>query len=73
MAVREDEEAAEASGVHVLAHILLALTISSFFASLAGWWRDGAHYGAVGVAECRTQRQQREMTVSSRVARVSSI
>jgi branched-chain amino acid transport system permease protein len=36
LAVREDEEAAQASGVHVLAHKLLALTISSFFAGLVG-------------------------------------
>jgi branched-chain amino acid transport system permease protein len=36
LALREDEEAARASGVSVLAHKLLALTISSFFAGLAG-------------------------------------
>jgi branched-chain amino acid transport system permease protein len=36
LAVREDEEAAQASGVHVLAHKLLALALSSFFAGLAG-------------------------------------
>ncbi len=36
LAVREDEEAAQATGVHVLRHKLLALTLSSFFAGLAG-------------------------------------
>jgi len=36
LAVREDEEAAQASGVHVLRHKLLALAISAFFAGLAG-------------------------------------
>ena len=36
LAVREDEEAAQATGVHVLGHKLLALLISSFFAGLAG-------------------------------------
>ena len=36
LAVREDEEAAQACGVNVLAHKLLALAISSFFAGLAG-------------------------------------
>jgi branched-chain amino acid transport system permease protein len=36
LAVREDEEAAQATGVHVLGHKLLALAISSFFAGLAG-------------------------------------
>jgi branched-chain amino acid transport system permease protein len=36
MAVREDEEAAQATGVHVLRHKLLALALSSFFAGLAG-------------------------------------
>jgi branched-chain amino acid transport system permease protein len=36
LAVREDEEAAQASGVHVLRHKLLALSLSSFFAGLAG-------------------------------------
>ncbi len=36
LAVREDEEAARASGVNVLAHKLLALALSSFFAGLAG-------------------------------------
>lgn len=35
-AVREDEEAARATGVGVLAHKLLALAISTFFAGLAG-------------------------------------
>jgi branched-chain amino acid transport system permease protein len=35
-AVREDEEAARATGVSVLAHKLLALAVSSFFAGLAG-------------------------------------
>jgi branched-chain amino acid transport system permease protein len=35
-AVREDEAAAEASGVWALSHKLLALTISTFFAGLAG-------------------------------------
>lgn len=36
LAVREDEEAARATGVNVLGHKLLALGISSFFAGLAG-------------------------------------
>ena len=36
LAVREDEEAAQATGVHVLRHKLLALILSSFFAGLAG-------------------------------------
>jgi branched-chain amino acid transport system permease protein len=36
LAVREDEEAAQATGVHVLKHKLLALALSSFFAGLAG-------------------------------------
>ncbi len=36
LAVREDEGAAQATGVHVLRHKLLALTLSSFFAGLAG-------------------------------------
>ena len=36
LAVREDEEAAEASGVNALAHKLAALVLSSFFAGLAG-------------------------------------
>ena len=36
MAVREDEGAAQATGVHVLGHKLLALSLSSFFAGLAG-------------------------------------
>ena len=36
LAVREDEEAAQATGVHVLQHKLLALALSSFFAGLAG-------------------------------------
>jgi branched-chain amino acid transport system permease protein len=36
LAVREDEEAAQATGVHVLRHKLLALFLSSFFAGLAG-------------------------------------
>jgi branched-chain amino acid transport system permease protein len=36
LAVREDEEAAQATGVHVLNHKLLALALSSFFAGLAG-------------------------------------
>ena len=36
LAVREDEEAAQATGVHVLGHKLLALILSSFFAGLAG-------------------------------------
>jgi branched-chain amino acid transport system permease protein len=35
-AVREDEAAARATGVDVLAHKLLALALSSFFAGLAG-------------------------------------
>jgi len=36
MAVREDEEAARASGVNPLAHKLAALVVSSFLAGLAG-------------------------------------
>lgn len=36
LAVREDEEAARACGVNVLAHKLLALALCSFFAGLAG-------------------------------------
>jgi branched-chain amino acid transport system permease protein len=36
LAVREDEEAARASGVDLLFHKLLALVLSSFFAGLAG-------------------------------------
>ena len=36
LAVREDEEAAQATGVHVLRHKLLALALSSFFAGLTG-------------------------------------
>jgi len=36
LAVREDEEAAQASGVHVLRHKLLALALSSLFTGLAG-------------------------------------
>ncbi len=36
LAVREDEGAAQATGVHVLGHKLLALALSSFFAGLAG-------------------------------------
>jgi branched-chain amino acid transport system permease protein len=36
LAVREDEDAALATGVNALLHKLLALTISSFFAGLAG-------------------------------------
>ncbi|RPI34630.1 MAG: branched-chain amino acid ABC transporter permease [Chloroflexota bacterium] len=36
LAVREDEEAARATGVSVLGHKLLALVMSSFFAGLAG-------------------------------------
>ena len=36
LAVREDEEAAQSTGVHVLRHKLLALALSSFFAGLAG-------------------------------------
>jgi branched-chain amino acid transport system permease protein len=36
LAVREDEDAAQATGVHVLRHKLLALVLSSFFAGLAG-------------------------------------
>jgi branched-chain amino acid transport system permease protein len=36
LAVREDEEAARATGVSVLLHKLLALALSSFFAGLAG-------------------------------------
>jgi branched-chain amino acid transport system permease protein len=35
-AVREDEEAAEASGVNPLLHKLIALSLSSFFGGLAG-------------------------------------
>lgn len=36
LAVREDEGAAQAIGVHVLRHKLLALSLSTFFAGLAG-------------------------------------
>jgi branched-chain amino acid transport system permease protein len=36
LAVREDEEAAQATGVNALAHKLVAFAISSFFAGLAG-------------------------------------
>lgn len=36
LAVREDEEAARASGVNLLFHKLMALVLSSFFAGLAG-------------------------------------
>ena len=36
MAVREDEDAARATGVNVLAHKLLGLAVSTFFAGLAG-------------------------------------
>jgi len=36
LAVREDEEAARASGVNLLFHKLAALVVSSFFAGLAG-------------------------------------
>ncbi len=36
LAVREDEQAAQATGVNVLGHKLLALAISSFFCGLAG-------------------------------------
>jgi branched-chain amino acid transport system permease protein len=36
LALREDEEAAQAMGVHVLWHKLLALALSSLFAGLAG-------------------------------------
>jgi len=36
LAVREDEDAARATGVNVLAHKLLALALSTFFAGLAG-------------------------------------
>jgi branched-chain amino acid transport system permease protein len=36
LALREDEEAAQATGVHVFRHKLLALAISSLFAGLAG-------------------------------------
>lgn len=36
LAVREDEEAAQASGVNALTHKLVALALSSFFAGLAG-------------------------------------
>jgi branched-chain amino acid transport system permease protein len=36
LAVREDEGAAQATGVHVLRHKLLALVLSSFFAGLTG-------------------------------------
>ena len=36
LAVREDEMAAQATGVHVLRHKLLALVLSSFFAGLTG-------------------------------------
>jgi branched-chain amino acid transport system permease protein len=36
LAVREDEEAAQATGVNALKHKLVALALSSFFAGLAG-------------------------------------
>jgi branched-chain amino acid transport system permease protein len=36
LALREDEQAAQATGVHVFRHKLLALAISSLFAGLAG-------------------------------------
>jgi len=36
LAVREDEDAAEASGVSALKHKLIALAVSSFFAGVAG-------------------------------------
>ncbi len=36
LALRDDEEAAQATGVHVFRHKLLALAISSLFAGLAG-------------------------------------
>lgn len=36
LGIREDEEAAQATGVHVLRHKLLALALSSFFMGLAG-------------------------------------
>ncbi len=36
LALREDEDAAQATGVHVFRHKLLALAISSLFAGLAG-------------------------------------
>ena len=36
IAVREDESAAQATGVHTVRHKLFALAISSFFAGLAG-------------------------------------
>jgi branched-chain amino acid transport system permease protein len=36
LAVREDEEAARATGVNLLFHKLMALVLSSFFAGLAG-------------------------------------
>lgn len=36
LAVREDEEAAQASGINPLTHKLIALGLSSFFAGLAG-------------------------------------
>jgi branched-chain amino acid transport system permease protein len=36
LAVREDEEAARASGVNLIFHKLMALVLSSFFAGLAG-------------------------------------
>ena len=36
LAVREDEEAAQATGVHILRHKLLALALSSLFAGLTG-------------------------------------
>jgi branched-chain amino acid transport system permease protein len=36
LAIREDEEAAQATGVDALRHKLAALTLSSFFAGLAG-------------------------------------
>jgi branched-chain amino acid transport system permease protein len=36
LAIREDEDAAQATGVHTVRHKLVALAISSFFAGLAG-------------------------------------
>ena len=36
LALRDDEQAAQATGVHIFAHKLLALAISSLFAGLAG-------------------------------------
>jgi branched-chain amino acid transport system permease protein len=36
LAIREDEDAAQATGVHTVRHKLIALAISSFFAGLAG-------------------------------------